>query len=402
MVFRPIFVGRRTAALLLVIASIALHALVFGRLTGWFGGSATTSTARPVEVALLPPLRTAPPLPPVAAVPPPAPPPRAVVSRAASPRVAPPAPRSAAPVLPTASSLPPDPAASPVPPPGTVAGWETPETLPTAEAAKTDELAGIDPSAPAGTPADAPPPSQGESDIAALPAEREPVAAAAPVVPGLPASHSRRFRVYWGDFTEQRSVARLAYRLTREDDRYEIRTEGEAEGLIALFYSGMLIQVSRGRLGPQGLQPLSYAEQRGKRPERGVVFDQEGHRLLPAGGAAPVPLPPGTQDRLSVIYQIGLLARGDPASFVAGATRDMPVATLRAVQIQRFTVVGEETLMAPGGPIRSLHLHRPPVEGSDDPSIDLWLGYDFDMLPVRLRVEDAGRRVLDQLIERDG
>lgn len=72
------------------------------------------------------------------------------------------------------------------------------------------------------------------------------------------------------------------------------------------------------------------------------------------------------------------------------------------MRTERFEVIGEEVLMAPGGPIRALRLHRPPPPGTDDPRIDLWLGYDFQMLPVRLRVEDAGRRVLDQVIERGG
>ena len=415
MAFRPNFIGGRTGALLLLAASITLHALVFGRLTGWLdgeGGGIGAPSARPVEVALLPPLVAAPA--PVTVVPRALPP--EVARQAVSPSTAPSrqarsVPKPAAQGAPRLPVPPSEPAVSSVEAPETPAGWEAPETLPSSEGATADAADrigqddGAAPTASVPAPpipaANTPPTPPGEADIAALPIELTSTAAALPVVPGLPASHSRQFRVYWGDFTEQRSVARLAYRLTREDDRYEIRTEGEAEGLIALFYSGTLIQVSRGRLGPEGLQPQRYAEQRGKRAERSVSFDQEWHRLLPVGGAAPVPLPPGTQDRLSVIYQIGLLARADPASFVAGATRDLPVATLRTVQVQRFTVVGDTLLMAPGGPIRSLHLHRPPTEGSGDPSIDLWLGYDFDMLPVRLRLEDAGHRVLDQLIERD-
>jgi hypothetical protein len=75
---------------------------------------------------------------------------------------------------------------------------------------------------------------------------------------------------------------------------------------------------------------------------------------------------------------------------------------MRDVRIERFEIVGDETLATSSGPIRALHLHRPPPPGTDDPRIDVWLGYDLDMLPVRLRVEDAGRRVLDQVIERGG
>jgi hypothetical protein len=114
-----------------------------------------------------------------------------------------------------------------------------------------------------------------------------------------------------------------------------------------------------------------------------------------------VPLPPGTQDRLSVFYQVGLLARAAPERFQPGLAPTVPVASLRDVRVERFEVIGDEILMAPGGPLRALHLRRPPVD-PDDPRIDVWLGYDLQMLPVRLRVEDSSRRVLDQVIERGG
>ena len=74
------------------------------------------------------------------------------------------------------------------------------------------------------------------------------------------------------------------------------------------------------------------------------------------------------------------------------------IPTLIGIMLINFVV----TNMAPGGPIRALHLRRPVPSGSDDPEIDVWLGSDFDMLPVRLRIQDSGSRVLDQLIERDG
>jgi hypothetical protein len=207
--------------------------------------------------------------------------------------------------------------------------------------------------------------------------------------------------VYWGEFTEAVSVARLEYRLVNDGDRYELRTAGEAEGLLSLVYSGTLTQSSTGRLGPAGLQPVRYAETRGKRPERAVAFDPDAGRLLPVG-RDPVPLPAGTQDRLSVFYQIGLIVRAEPSRFVAGIGFDLPVATMREVRTERFVVVGAEMLVVPGGPVHALHLSRPPPPGTDDPRIDLWLGYDFEMLPVRLRIEDAGRRVLDQVIDLGG
>lgn len=217
-------------------------------------------------------------------------------------------------------------------------------------------------------------------------------------LPPLAGSHARRFKVYWGDYEGRQSVARIRYELTVEGDRYEVRTEGEAEGLISLVYAGTLTQVSSGRMGPGGLIPLRYAEGRGKRAVRAVAFDPEASQLLPEGGA-PIAVPRGIQDRLSVFYQLGLMARAQPAAFAPGQEVIVPVASLREMRSERFTVVGDEVLMVPGSSLRALHLHRPPPAGSRDPKIDLWLGYDQQMLPVRLRIEDRSQRVLDQLVE---
>lgn len=220
-------------------------------------------------------------------------------------------------------------------------------------------------------------------------------------LPRLPASHAQQFRVYWGDYEGGQSVARVRYRLTVDGDRYALRTEGEAEGLISLVYTGTLTQFSTGLMGADGLSPERYVESRGRRGERTVAFEGVPRQLRPQGAPAAA-IAPGTQDRLSVFYQLGLLARADPALFAAGQTVSVPVASLRDVRLERFLVIGEEVLMAPGGPIRALRLHRAPPFGSRDPRIDLWLGYDHQMLPVRLRVEDGSRRVLDQLLEPAG
>jgi hypothetical protein len=364
------------ATVALLAASVALHTIVVTGVAGRLGATAPrpADAGSTVEVALLAP--PSPPTPSMAPTPSaaPAPAPKAQ-RRATAPRV--------------------------------------PAEVPTESAATRAEAPPM-PVAQVSAPSAEPPPEPPPAPEASLPPASEPLAAAvaeapppppalAPAVPlpALPGSRRQRFKVYWGEFSEGRSVARLEYRLSHDGERYALRTEGEAEGLLTLVYSGTLTQSSAGRLGPRGLQPVRYAETRGKRAERAVDFDPDGSRLLP-GGREPVPLPAGTQDRLSVFYQIGLLVRAEPARFVAGLAFELPVATMREVRTERFVVVGPDVLMAPGGPIHALHLARPVRPGTDDPRIDLWLGYDFEMLPVRLRIEDAGRRVLDQVIDRDG
>jgi hypothetical protein len=417
MVFRVVPSRRLIATVSLLAVSAALHALLVAGLAGGFAGSSIGQPERqgapPVRVAL-----HAPAPPPEGAAPATTPAPATAARAPVRPRPRPARParapdaggtQAAALVAPGA----PAPgengegAASEPQAPGPGEDEARTARAPAADA-QADAPAATDAAAAGPQPVPAPAPDPGPPDatfVAAgdASASARPADAQTPRLPPLPPSQRHRFRVFWGDYTDAKSVARLEYRLVLEGERYEIRTRAEAEGLISLVYSGALTQLSTGRIGPGGFEPLRYSEQRGSRPERTVLFDPALRQLKPADGrGTPVPAPPGMQDRLSVLYQIGLLARAEPERFGAGATRELPVATMRDVRIERFEIVGDETLATSSGPIRALHLHRPPPPGTDDPRIDVWLGYDLDMLPVRLRVEDAGQRVLDQVIERGG
>ncbi|MEY4863520.1 MAG: hypothetical protein RLZ51_1615 [Pseudomonadota bacterium] len=208
----------------------------------------------------------------------------------------------------------------------------------------------------------------------------------------------RLFRVYYGDYTAGQPVARLRLELEVSGSAYVLRSMGEAEGLMSLFYSGTLVQESRGQLLPQGLAPQQYSDIRGSRRERTVRFDHQQHQLLRLN-APPVTLPEGTQDRLSVLYQLGLMVQGQAERFLPGEVVDLPVAGFIEVRRERFQVIGEDVLMVGNRSHRSLHLKRPALPGGRDPSVEVWLGYDAGLQPVRIRLEDAKGQVLDQVID---
>jgi hypothetical protein len=232
-----------------------------------------------------------------------------------------------------------------------------------------------------------------------------PVALAWPIAPasGQAATYqSHVFNVFYGTSSRTVPVAKLEYSVRQAGDRYEIRTRARADGLIALIYSGVLTQVSEGRIGLRGLEPDEYAEQRGNRPQQVIRFDHIKGRLTTADHHSTVRLPPGTQDRLSVLYQLGFLARATPERFLPGSQHEVPVASMNRVIAETFVVVGEAMLPSAEGPLRVLHLVRPAPRDTKEPRIDVWLGYDMGMLPLRLRFEDAGGMVLDQVIHRAG
>jgi hypothetical protein len=140
---------------------------------------------------------------------------------------------------------------------------------------------------------------------------------------------------------------------------------------------------STGAITPNGLAPLRFSER--VRSEQAVHFDRTGGRLVFSASQPGQALAPGTQDRLSVLLQLGAVIAARPAAWPAGSTLVLPVATAQALESWAFTVEGEESLELPGGPVRALHLVRPAI-GAFGPRLNLWLAPGLDYAPVRLRL----------------
>jgi hypothetical protein len=237
-----------------------------------------------------------------------------------------------------------------------------------------------------------------EAQAALSPPVAAPVPPPAPPRPAATLTTGRwQLRVHYGDYTKAVAVASLDYLVSVEGEHYTVRTEGRAEGLASLLYSGVLTQASRGHLGPDGLEPEQFTEQRGKRPERRVDVDRGRHRVRFADGSEQ-PAVEGQQDRLSVLLQLGVLARAHPEQFVAGRTVVVPELTWRDVESARYRSHGEVRLPTEQGELRTLHLERLGPRRDDDPLVELWLGYDHGLVPVRIRLTDPGGRVLDQML----
>ena len=216
--------------------------------------------------------------------------------------------------------------------------------------------------------------------------------------PALPPPGEQRFRVYYGDMSRDLVVAEIDYRLQHGGDTYEIGTRGKAVGMVALFYSGVLLQTSVGRIGEQGLLPQRYSERRGKRPERVIRFDHASGKMIGLGTPPEVDLVPGTQDRLSVFYQVGLLVRRNPALLQRGQHFTLPLASMKEIDKASLLAVGEEAVDTERGRVAAVRLTVRNQADPDDPTIDVWLGSELSMLPVRIRVSENDGKVIDQVI----
>ena len=170
---------------------------------------------------------------------------------------------------------------------------------------------------------------------------------------------------------------------------YKLKSMTETTGLAAVFKPAQVFQSSQGEITDAGLRPNEF------RHERSVGIDTASfdwsRRVVTYTGRQDI-LSDGTQDLLSMYYQLVLLA---PRS---GAV-EMPVATGRKLGNYRFEVLGEETLSFPTGERRTIHIKT--RSGNDH--IDIWLpageGEQARSLPLKIRITDRKGEIYDQIAD---
>lgn len=155
-----------------------------------------------------------------------------------------------------------------------------------------------------------------------------------------------------------------------------------------------LLRQSQGRLSQEGIAPIRYTEQRGKRAEVATNFqylDVEKPASEPYISFSRVtdhlPLAPGTQDELSILMQIGILLRGHPEWVSqAGNTFEIPVASTRDVQNYQFTFLGEKNVESRLGNLRCWHVRSQPLADRYATQIEVWIAPEEDYLPIKIRL----------------
>ena len=102
-----------------------------------------------------------------------------------------------------------------------------------------------------------------------------------------------------------------------------------------------------------------------------------------------VALNEGTQDQLSVFYQLALTA---PHS----GRFKLALTTGRKFNQYDYQVIGEETIDTPLGPLKTQHLARVAQEAGGN--ADIWLAVDHHYLPVRFKLASQKGEILDHVI----
>ena len=189
----------------------------------------------------------------------------------------------------------------------------------------------------------------------------------------LPARGSIRYRVERGDRSFPIGFARQEWEVRA--DRYRISALSETSGLVALFKRVRVEAESRGRVGSSGLVPEHFVVRRsGRERAEEIDFDWPA-RQVRMGERPPLALRGGTQDILSLNFQLALLPEHSGVA--------VNVATGRKLAGYRIEVMGEETIETPAGSFRCLHLRL-----AGTATTELWLAYEQALLPVKIRHVD--------------
>jgi len=195
-----------------------------------------------------------------------------------------------------------------------------------------------------------------------------------------------------GSIYGTKGESHISYKVN-PDGTYSIKSETELKGFTGLFF-GKLQQASDGVMTENGLRPSSYVYQYGSgdKKNRRASFDWTAGKLTmeAAGKVKTVDLPEGTQDWLSFMYQFMFVPPLD--------NMQLQVTDGKRLRQYDYTFEGEEDIPSEIGIIRTIHIGK--SSGDTDEKTEVWLGVDYNYLPVKIRKTEKDGKVIEQLVTR--
>jgi len=206
------------------------------------------------------------------------------------------------------------------------------------------------------------------------PAAKE--AAPAPVMPVLAGSGRTNFIVVRD--SPRMNIGRAVHQWEFPGDgTYRLTGMIETSGLVALFKPVRQEYESVGRLGAKGLQPECFRVLRQGRPAaEGADFDWDKAEITLLRDGSILPVAPGTQDLLSMNYQLAYLPALEYGT-------SMGVVTGKKYERYALDAYGGTWLETPAGRFRTLHLRA-----AGETLMDIWIALDHGRLPVKIRFTD--------------
>ena len=230
-------------------------------------------------------------------------------------------------------------------------------------------------------------PDEAAAEPETLPPEPTPAPAREPL---LPASGYLKFVVIKESLGMQIGMAEHRWKFSA-DGSYRLQSRIETSGLAALFKPLRQEHESRGQMGPAGLQPIHFSVLRNGQPRgEDADFDWPAGEVLLERDGSRHPLHPGSQDVLSLNYQLAYLSRLEEGIRIG-------VVTGKKYEHYALDALGEEDIDTPAGRFRTLHLRA-----AGETLTEIWLALDHQRLPVKIRFTDKKGDSYSQVLSEFG
>lgn len=208
-----------------------------------------------------------------------------------------------------------------------------------------------------------------------------------------PARIQASYDVFKGDL----KAATITETYTRTKDGYRIESVSKAHGLLALFKPEVIHVTSQGTLTASGLRPLTYAQERKLDSERNTRadFDWSANRITlhDRAGERALPLPAGTQDRLSAMYQFMFVPLQNSTAL------DFYMTNGSKVDIYNYLLTPGQSVTVPLGTFKATYVASPPKTGES--RTEIWLAAERANFPCKMVITgpdgDKFTQVLTQL-----
>jgi hypothetical protein len=180
----------------------------------------------------------------------------------------------------------------------------------------------------------------------------------------------------------------------RNDDHYRIESVTKPVGLLALFQPETIVVTSEGEIGDEGLRPYKFTHQRVRDSAKNnsAEFDWTNNELTlrDQSGIRQLPLPPGTQDRLSIMYQFVVMPPHGRLEIKFNMTNGSKL------EAYRYQLHPEQTVEVPFGSLKSYYLYTLPQKTSW--KSEIWLAVEHSYMPCKMVLtEDSGDKVVQVL-----
>ena len=181
---------------------------------------------------------------------------------------------------------------------------------------------------------------------------------------------------------------------TYSDFRYRIESVTKPVGLLSLFQPETIVFTSEGEVTQEGLRPIKFTHHRVRDTSRNnrPQFDRTHNELTlnDPSGVRELLLPPGTQDRLSMMYQFAVIPPYGKLEFKFYMTNGSKL------EAYRYQLHPQQTAEVPFGSIRSYYLYTLPQHGAW--KSEIWLAVEHNFVPCKIVLtEDSGDKLVQVL-----